>query len=100
MNPYKELSYHHEQQPPSITTLSVMHSYAHSNHGFIDFNLTRLDQASFPVRTWNKILKEELKGCIWRKWSGNALDMEEISSKSEWFEILADIFNEPLVTIP
>lgn len=46
---------------PSITTMSVMHSYGHLNQGVIDFNPTRLDQASFPVRTWNKMLKEALE---------------------------------------
>lgn len=63
INPYKELSHHHQQQTPSITTMSVMHSNGHLNqgHGVIDFNPTRLDQASFPVRTWNKMLKEALE---------------------------------------
>lgn len=61
MNPYQELSHHHQQQTPSITTMSVMHSYGRSNPGFIDFNPTRLDQASFPLRTWNKMLKEALE---------------------------------------
>ena len=41
--------------------MSVMHSYGHLNQGVIDFNPTRLDQASFPVRTWNKMLKEALE---------------------------------------
>ncbi|MHA2857301.1 arylamine N-acetyltransferase family protein [Paenibacillus lautus] len=49
------------------------------------------------VRQRHDVGMNELKGCIWKKWNGSILDTAEVSSKSEWLEILADVFNEPLV---
>ncbi|VTR26165.1 transcriptional regulator [Actinobacillus pleuropneumoniae] len=61
MNPYKELTYSQQhRQPPSMNMMSVIRSHAHINPNVIDFNPTRLDQAAFPVRIWNKMLKEAL----------------------------------------
>lgn len=61
MNPYKEFSSSQQhQQPTSMTTMSVIRSHADTNPNVIDFNPTRLDQAAFPVRIWNKMLKEAL----------------------------------------
>lgn len=68
-----------------------------SNHAFYSRSPESPWMDLFIVRQRHELGMNELKGCIWRKWSGNALDRVEISSKSEWFEILADIFNEPLV---
>lgn len=68
-----------------------------SNHEFYSRSPESPWMELFIVRQRHEQGMNELKGCIWRKWSGNTLDKIEISSKSEWFEILADIFNEPLV---
>ena len=68
-----------------------------SNHAFYSRSPESPWIELFIVRQRHEQGMNELKGCIWRKWSGNTLDKIEISSKSEWFEILADIFNEPLV---
>lgn len=68
-----------------------------SNHTFYSRSPESPWMDLFIVRQRHEQGMNELKGCIWRKWSGNTLDKIEISSKSEWFEILANIFNEPLV---
>lgn len=68
-----------------------------SNHAFYSRSPESPWMDLLIVRQRHEQGMNELKGCIWRKWSGNTLDKIEISSKSEWFEILADIFNEPLV---
>lgn len=68
-----------------------------SNHEFYSRSPESPWMELFIVRQRHEQGMNELKGCIWRKWSGNTLDKIEISSKSEWFEILAGIFHEPLV---
>ncbi|RAR42259.1 arylamine N-acetyltransferase [Paenibacillus sp. MDMC362] len=68
-----------------------------SNHAFYSRSPESPWMDLFIVRQRHEQGMNELKGCIWRKWSSNNLDKMEISSKSEWFEILADIFHEPLV---
>lgn len=39
----------------------------------------------------------ELRGCIWSKRQGDKVQKEELRSKSQWLEVLADIFHEHLV---
>ena len=68
-----------------------------SNHAFYSRSPESPWMELFIVRQRHEQGMNELKGRIWRKWSGNTLDKIEISSKSEWFELLADIFHEPLV---
>lgn len=68
-----------------------------SNHAFYSRSPESPWMDLFIVRQRHEQSMNELKGCMWRKWSGNTLEKIEITSKSEWFEILADIFNEPLV---
>ncbi|GIP00507.1 arylamine N-acetyltransferase [Paenibacillus lautus] len=79
--------------PDAVNSLELFKS----NHAFYSQSPESPWMDLFIVRQRHELGMNELKGCIWRKWSGKALDTVEISSKSEWFEILADIFNEPLV---
>lgn len=39
----------------------------------------------------------ELRGCVWSKHDKNGLTKIEVESKSQWFDILGDVFGEHLV---
>ncbi|MBE1445222.1 arylamine N-acetyltransferase family protein [Paenibacillus sp. OAS669] len=50
----------------------------------------------FLVRQRNASQSNELRGCIWSKRDKNGLIKVEVASKSEWLELLNDVFGERL----
>ncbi|MCY9590261.1 arylamine N-acetyltransferase [Paenibacillus chitinolyticus] len=51
----------------------------------------------FLIRQRNETEGNELRGCIWRKRNASGLEKTELHTKSQWFEVLAGVFDEQLV---
>lgn len=51
----------------------------------------------FLVRQRHANGGNELRGCIWSKREGNSVQREELTTKSRWLDVLADVFQERLV---
>ncbi|TKH43475.1 arylamine N-acetyltransferase [Paenibacillus terrae] len=51
----------------------------------------------FLIRQRQALETNELRGCIWKKHGLNGLEKIELDHKSQWLEVLADVFGEPLV---
>ncbi|MGC5324202.1 arylamine N-acetyltransferase family protein [Brevibacillus sp. SYSU BS000544] len=51
----------------------------------------------FLVRHRHATGSNELRGCVWSKREKHVIEKIEILSKSQWFEVLGDIFGEHLV---
>lgn len=51
----------------------------------------------FLVRQRDAGESNELRGCIWTKREKNGLTKLEVESKSQWFDVLGDVFGEHLV---
>lgn len=49
------------------------------------------------IRNRNAEKSNQLKGCIWTIRKHDGLEKKEIGSKSEWLEVLADVFSESLI---
>ncbi|MFF2093313.1 arylamine N-acetyltransferase [Paenibacillus sp. NPDC058174] len=58
-----------------------------------------------PESPWLRVLllqnrhaggSNELRGCIWKSRTSSGVETTEITSKSQWFDIMAEVFNEPL----
>ncbi|MFD1953283.1 arylamine N-acetyltransferase [Paenibacillus thailandensis] len=52
----------------------------------------------FLVRHRHAAGSNELRGCVWIKREGRDIVKSEIQSKSQWLEILGDVFDEHLVS--
>ncbi|WP_199621879.1 arylamine N-acetyltransferase family protein [Paenibacillus alkalitolerans] len=51
----------------------------------------------FLVRHRHASGSNELRGCIWSKRDGSGIEKIEIRTKSQWLEVLGDVFGERLV---
>jgi arylamine N-acetyltransferase len=51
----------------------------------------------FLVRQRNAESSNELRGCIWSKRDRNGIEKIELRTKSQWLEVLGDVFQEHLV---
>ncbi|MGG1617544.1 arylamine N-acetyltransferase [Paenibacillus sp. NRS-1782] len=51
----------------------------------------------FLIRQRQALETNELRGCIWKNHGLNGLEKIELDHKSQWLEVLADVFGEPLV---
>lgn len=51
----------------------------------------------FLLRQRHATGNNELRGCIWSKRESDGVEKTEISTKSQWLEVLSDIFGEQLV---
>ncbi|NIK77106.1 arylamine N-acetyltransferase [Paenibacillus castaneae] len=51
----------------------------------------------FLIRQRHAAGSNELRGCVWSKREFSGIEKTEINTKSQWFEVLGDIFNEHLV---
>lgn len=51
----------------------------------------------FLVRQRHADGGNELRGCVWIRRQGDAVRKEELRTKSQWLEVLADVFGERLV---
>ncbi|WP_063510453.1 arylamine N-acetyltransferase family protein [Paenibacillus gorillae] len=58
-----------------------------------------------PESPWLRVLllqnrhaggSNELRGCIWKSRTSSGVEITEMTSKSQWLEMMADIFHEPL----
>ncbi|MGE5703732.1 MAG: arylamine N-acetyltransferase, partial [Clostridia bacterium] len=50
----------------------------------------------FLIRHRHETGSNELRGCIWSKRENDAIERNEIQTKSQWLEVLGDIFGEQL----
>ncbi|MBB6673081.1 arylamine N-acetyltransferase family protein [Cohnella nanjingensis] len=51
----------------------------------------------FLVRHRHAEGSNELRGCIWSRRDRDGLTKTELQTRSQWFEVLGDVFHEPLV---
>ncbi|WP_336077418.1 arylamine N-acetyltransferase family protein [Paenibacillus sp. 203] len=51
----------------------------------------------FLIRQRQALEANELRGCIWKRRGLHSLEKIELDKKSQWLEVLADVFGEPLV---
>jgi arylamine N-acetyltransferase len=51
----------------------------------------------FLVRQRHAAGSNELRGCIWTRRDGNGMEKIELRTKSQWLEVLGDVFQEHLV---
>jgi len=51
----------------------------------------------FLVRQRHATGGNELRGCMWIRREGNRIDKMELQSKSQWLDVLGDVFHEHLV---
>lgn len=51
----------------------------------------------FLVRHRHAAGSNELRGCVWNRREGTAIEKRELHIKSQWLEVLADVFGEHLV---
>ncbi|MCR8644572.1 arylamine N-acetyltransferase [Paenibacillus sp. N1-5-1-14] len=52
----------------------------------------------FLIRHRHASGSNELRGCIWSKREGTSIEKEEVATKSQWLEVLGDVFHEKLVS--
>lgn len=69
-------------------------AFFHPNHAFYSRSPESPWINMFLIRQRTKAEMNELRGCIWKKWSAEGCKTTEVARKEDWMALLAEVFGE------